>query len=363
MRIAFYAPLKSPEHPVPSGDRLMARLLMRALEHAGHQVSLVSELRIFLGDPHDIGSYRQVVLSAARERARLATSLTGDAKPDLWFTYHPYYKSPDLLGPELAALFSIPYVTAEASYSRRRSVGVWAETQQWVSRAVGAAALNLCFTRRDREGLADAVPQARLEMLAPFIDPTPFGMERSVGDTTLVTLAMMRNGDKLNSFRMLAKTLESLHEPSWRLTVIGDGPARPEVELAFSPIPAGRITWRGEISPNAVPATLAQGGIYVWPGCGEAYGLAYLEAQAAGLPVVAQLTAGVPEVVLNDETGLLTPDGDVEAYRAAITTLLGDGERRREMGDAARRFVLEERSLTRAATRLRTFLDPLATAA
>ena len=40
MRIAFYAPLKSPNHPVPSGDRLMARLLIAALQRAGHDVEI-----------------------------------------------------------------------------------------------------------------------------------------------------------------------------------------------------------------------------------------------------------------------------------------------------------------------------------
>ncbi|MGO6785324.1 glycosyltransferase family 1 protein, partial [Rhizobium ruizarguesonis] len=42
MRVAFYAPMKSPNHPVPSGDRLMARLLIRALELGGHKVDVVS---------------------------------------------------------------------------------------------------------------------------------------------------------------------------------------------------------------------------------------------------------------------------------------------------------------------------------
>lgn len=48
MRIALYAPMKSPAHPVPSGDRTMARLLVRALELAGHRVALASDLRVFL---------------------------------------------------------------------------------------------------------------------------------------------------------------------------------------------------------------------------------------------------------------------------------------------------------------------------
>ncbi|MGG2478788.1 glycosyltransferase family 4 protein, partial [Rhizobium sp. BR5] len=48
MKIAFYSPLKSPNHPVPSGDRLMARLLMKAMTMGGHDVFVASELRSFL---------------------------------------------------------------------------------------------------------------------------------------------------------------------------------------------------------------------------------------------------------------------------------------------------------------------------
>jgi hypothetical protein len=45
MRIAFYAPMKPPDHPVPSGDRRMSRLLIAALGRAGHEVELASRLR------------------------------------------------------------------------------------------------------------------------------------------------------------------------------------------------------------------------------------------------------------------------------------------------------------------------------
>ena len=52
MKIAFYSPLKSPNHPVPSGDRQVARLLVDALVRGGAQVDLVSEFRSYdRGDP------------------------------------------------------------------------------------------------------------------------------------------------------------------------------------------------------------------------------------------------------------------------------------------------------------------------
>ena len=58
--------------------------------------------------------------------------------------------------------------------------------------------------------------------------------------------------------------------------------------------------------------------LYLWPAINEAYGMAFLEAQAAGLPVIAGRTGGVPAVVAADETGLLTPVGDAHAFAAAV---------------------------------------------
>ncbi|MGH7006445.1 MAG: glycosyltransferase family 4 protein, partial [Alphaproteobacteria bacterium] len=49
MRIAFYAPMKPPSHPVPSGDRRIARLLLRALRKSGHEVRVVSTFRAYEG--------------------------------------------------------------------------------------------------------------------------------------------------------------------------------------------------------------------------------------------------------------------------------------------------------------------------
>ncbi|TIW23326.1 MAG: glycosyltransferase family 4 protein [Mesorhizobium sp.] len=352
MRIAFYAPLKSPNHPVASGDRQMARTLIKALEHAGHSVELASELRFYLRQPEP-KSFDALKLEAREEIARLTTLWDRNGKPDLWFCYHPYYKAPDLIGPELASAFAVPYVTAEASYSRRRNAGLWADTQALVARAVEQAALNICFTQRDFQGLADAIPGAAFGVLSPFIDTSVFREMPARGcPSRLVTVAMMRPGDKVDSYRMLAKVLGPIVHLPWTLSVVGDGPARDEVKAQFAGLPADRIEWLGAIEPAAVADVLNSGGIYVWPGCGEAYGVAYLEAQAAGLPVVAQDIAGVPEAVRDGQTGILTPPGDVAAFASAIERLLVSDDERTIMAAEARRFILEERSLDAAAARL-----------
>jgi glycosyltransferase involved in cell wall biosynthesis len=356
MRVAFHSPLKSPHHPVPSGDRLMARLLVAALERAGHAVDVISELRTFIKEPTAEAS-RDMQTQANAEIEQISTLWRGDRAPDLWLTYHPYYKAPDLLGPSLSRSFGLPYVTVEASYSARRNAGVWAETQARVLEAAGLAAVNICLTRRDEQGLAEALPDVRTALLPPFIDASPFlAVEPSPLPHRLITVAMMRSGDKMASYRMLAEALGRLADLPWTLSIVGDGPCRAETEALLADFGGERIIWHGEKDREAIAALLSESAVYVWPGCGEAYGLAYLEAQAAGLPVVAQAVAGVPEVVEHGRTGLLTPPGDIAAYTGAIRRLLADGKARAALAAGARRFVAEERSLEKAAARIDAIL-------
>ena len=349
MKIAFYSPLKSPRHPVPSGDRLMARQLMAALGMAGHEVCVASEIRTFSKEPRALDD--DAAVEAEVERLRVSWARHG--KPDAWFTYHPYYKAPDLLGPRLSAEAGIAYVTAEASYSPRRNQSGWAPSQARLIAGLEQAAVNICMTERDRAGLEAVAPKARFARLPPFIDASLFLAEAPKPEPgRLVCVAMMRPGDKLDSFRMLASALSRLKHLPWRLSVVGDGAVAEDVRVAFSEFAADRIEWLGERSAAEVATILSHQAIYVWPGCGEAYGLAYLEAQAAGLPVVAQETAGVPEVVEQGRTGVLTPAGDIEAYAAAIAKLLEDDRMRQAMAIAARDFAGRERSIVSASETL-----------
>ncbi len=99
--------------------------------------------------------------------------------------------------------------------------------------------------------------------------------------------------------------------------------------------------------------------LFVWPAVNEAYGMAFLEAQALGCPVLASAYGGVASVVRHGETGELTAPGDVSGLAKALARLVGDAPRRRALGQAARQFVRGERGLDRAAERLRAGLLPL----
>lgn len=357
MKIAFYAPLKPIDHPVPSGDRLMARLLLAALEVLGHQVSVVSTLRTYLKEP-DGEAYAERAEQARAERAQIAKLWKDQGAPDLFFCYHPYYKSPDLLGVALCREFGVPYVTAESSYSERRNIGVWAESQALVKEGLDLAAVNICFTGRDREGLIAIAPSTVTAMLPPFLDRRPPDASAAAPKPgRLITAAMMRDGNKLESYLMLAAALDQLRYLDWRLDIVGDGPMRQTVESAFAHFPLVRVVFHGLKTREELAEMMARASIFLWPGCREAYGLTYLEAQAAGLPVVAQNDGGVPEVVVADRTGLLTAPGDIDAYAASIRALLTDEPRRAALAEGAARFAREERSFETAAARLGHILE------
>lgn len=357
-KIAFYSPLKPATHPVPSGDRLMARLLMNCLSRMGHQVDVASTLRAFLRDAESESDKTQLQEQAHSEIQRLSEIWTQEGAPDIWFCYHPYFKSPDLIGPELCQTFNVAYVTAEAAHSPRRSRGIWADTQAYVLSSLERAAVNICFTQRDRLGLEAASSRVRLASMRPFIDASEFIRQAPAAEPGhLVTVAMMRAGDKFDSYARLAAALESLLHLPWTLSIVGDGNLQQGVRELFKAIPDERIIWHGLLGRTDIAAVFARSSLYVWPGCGEAYGLAYLEAQAAALPVVAFKTAGVPEVIDEGVSGFLTPAGDDHAYARAIEHLLSDEKLRLTMAESAAAYVQREHTEGLASVRLNDILQ------
>ena len=245
MRIAFYAPLKPPTHPTPSGDRRMARLLMAALEHAGHDVTLASIFRSW-DDGTRPGRHERLATLGARLATRLTERLRA-APPDLWFTYHLYHKAPDWLGPTVAKSLGIPYVIAEASYAPKQAGGRFDLGHKAAGEAIAQADAVISLTTTDTECLRPllgaprpAVGAAPLRRAAcdsatapPTAPPSPAPSTWTRTVPWLLAVGMMRGGDKQRSFRILARALERLGAHDWHLLVVGDGPRRTCVEESF----------------------------------------------------------------------------------------------------------------------------------
>ncbi len=363
--ILFYAPMKPPDHPVPSGDRTMARLLMKALDRAGFKPEAISDFRSFEknGDPASQNTIRR---EAEDEAHRIIARLRARPRlPRLWFSYHVYYKSPDWIGPLVCEALGIPYAVAEGSRAMKRAQSPWTTGHKGAEKALDAAAVIFAMTTRDEEALRAHAPTGQgIISLPPFVDfddwPRPEQSASSNHPAELLTVAMMREGDKLQSYRQLTEALKKVTQP-WTLDIIGDGPLRHEIEPWFAGAD-GTVRWHGEVTDKArLAAFYNDADLFVWPAVNEAYGMVLLEAQAFGCPVIAGNHGGVSAVVRDGETGVLIAPNDTEAFAAKIDGLLADRGRLRALGDNARQFIREERNLDSASRILSDALHPLIT--
>lgn len=332
MRVAVLTPMKPPDSPVPSGDRTFARAILAALRLGGHEPDLVSRLVTWHADPAALPGIEAM---AEAELARLLPPL-GIAPPDAILTYHSYHKAPDLLGPRLATAIRRPYVIVEASRASKQADGPFARGFALADRALAAADAVAAVTRHDLPALA-AHCGTRAVHLPPFLDTAPFATALGVQDEPLIVCAaMLREGRKAESVAVLADAYRLIRD-GWagmRLLIAGDGPARPALEPLFPP-----GTFIGTLEPQALGAVFARCMVFVWPAIDEPFGFTFLEAQAAGLPVVAGRARGVEDVVAHGETGFLVPPRDPAAIAAAVLDLFRQPRRRLAMSHAARRFA------------------------
>lgn len=182
-----------------------------------------------------------------------------------------------------------------------------------------------------------------IEVIPNFVDASVFrplpaarGGDRSTFVVSHVSnfRPVKRLGDVVETFARVAASVPA------RLLLVGDGPDRPLAErLVRARKVADRVEFLGE-QPD-VASILARSDVFLLASETESFGLSALEAMACGVPVVAPAVGGLPEVVLDGETGLLPPPGDVGALAEACLSLARDPPRLARMGEAARARAVE----------------------
>lgn len=350
MTTALYCPMKPPDHPVASGDREIGRLVLRLLEDLGEAPVLASRLSTWQGSP-DPDRFAELERASAAEADRLIDAWqSSEDRPDAWVTYHLYHKAPDHLGPRVADALGLAYVVIEASRAKKRAEGPWAEGFRAADRALAEADAVCAMHETDRAGLAEIVPADRLTTLAPFIDTSPFaaierGPRPADAPVRLLAVGMMRPGNKEACYRVLADAVRQLEGGNWHLFIAGDGEAADDLRPLFDP---ERTSFLGRLDRPELIAAYRDADIFVWPAVNEPFGLVFLEAQAAALPVVGGFSRGVPEIVRDGETGLLTDPTDAAAFARAITSLMTDPDRRARLAQAARVHAVGHHDVARA---------------
>jgi glycosyltransferase involved in cell wall biosynthesis len=120
--------------------------------------------------------------------------------------------------------------------------------------------------------------------------------------------------------------------PLCQLLIVGDGPARGMLQVLSERLGiASQVVFAG--SRRDIPRVLPLLHAFVMPSLYEGFGIAILEAMAAGKPVIATSVGGIPEFVKNGETGLLVNPGDPGALADAMTRVLKEPDLARRMGD------------------------------
>lgn len=168
---------------------------------------------------------------------------------------------------------------------------------------------------------------------------------RETAKHTVGTIAVLRAGKGLD---VLLTAFRGVQEavPDATLVIAGDGELRESLESWATTLGIAEATrWLGY--REDVAEVLAMLDVFVHPTLIDALPTAVLEAMAAGVPVVASATGGVPEIVTHEVNGLLVSPGDAGAVQAAVVRLLRAPELRRRLAQAGRETVAQRFSVER----------------
>lgn len=353
MKIAYYMPFKPMGHKNPSGDLIIGTEIFSHLETSGNLMSIASRLRcrwIY---------YRPFKLvKLLKERIKTVGKLR-KIRPDLWLTYHTYYKAPDLLGPYCARKLGIPYIIFQGIYSTKRRKEAKTLPGFLLNRGTLLSAQHI-FTnkRKDHSNLQRIIPENKLTYIAPGIEPESFSFseqqreaQRSswniVDETVILTAAMMRKGVKSDGLSIVIKVCSKLVKDghNLKLIVAGDGECRNQLERQARELLGDRFLFIGR-TPRAEMHKIYSGGdIFAFPGIHESLGMVYLEAQSCGLPAVAYEDWGAREAIIHGETGLLSKSSEPTTFTRNIGRLITDQSLRKRLGSAAAQHIRSNHDL------------------
>ncbi|MBD3237397.1 MAG: glycosyltransferase [Candidatus Eisenbacteria bacterium] len=180
----------------------------------------------------------------------------------------------------------------------------------------------------------------------PITEDERSALRRSLGvGEDAVAVAMVGRLTARKGHRILLEALAVLPRKGrgapWRLLVVGEGEERAALERQATELGIGeRVGFLGQRAD--APRLIAVSDLLVLPSLLESQPLVITEAMAAGVPVVASRIYGIPEIVVDGETGMLVPPGESPPLAEALSALLADPARRARMGTAAQRRYAAE---------------------
>ena len=353
MNICFHAPFKPLGHPDPSGDLVIGTGLYNFLSNRGHTLWAVSNLRcrwIY---------WKPWLIPRIVKEIRRAKRAVEKGAPDLWLTYHTYYKAPDVLGPLVCQKMQIPYAIFQGVYAtKRKKVFRTLPGFMLNTRSLKAAHHVFANKKKDLINLKRILDPRKRTYVAPGIFTDDFSYSPKdrrrlrtdwevEDDPVVLTAAMFRPDVKTVGLKIVIRACGELFRKGKKfyLVIAGDGKTKQELKALAEKEAPGRVRFIGKIPGKEMYRFYSAGDLFAFPGIRESLGMVFLEAQSCGIPVIAYSNEGTPEVINHPETGFLVPAFDFEAFVYSIETLLDNMTLRRNMGEKGKLFVRKHHDL------------------
>ena len=259
-----------------------------------------------------------------------------------------------LLSRELKIPFVVTVHGLDA-FSTRQVPGYAGKWCARISQSVYRSACSvICVSEKVRDQvLAGAGARVNTTVLYNGVDPQMFSPPES--ETGGLMILSVGNLIPVKGHELLLRAFAMIQNrfPALSLEIIGDGPERSRLEqLAQEQNLAGRVHFRGRQSRAQVADAMRHATVFALPSRYEGLGCVYLEAMAAGKPVIACRGQGIEEVIEPGINGCLIATDDLQGLADTLTQLLDQAELRRKMGEAARQTILRGYSLGEQAARL-----------
>lgn len=174
--------------------------------------------------------------------------------------------------------------------------------------------------------------------------PAAFKRRLNLEGPVLLSVSRLAEGKGhdvvIKSLNKVIGTVPDLH-----YVIVGDGDQREQLEILVNKLALKRhVTFAGKVEMKELPLYYSMSDIFVMPsrrGKSESFGVVYVEAYYYRKPVIGTTHGGVSEVIVNGETGYTVDPCSTEETASAITKLLSDRTRARQMGEAGHRLALE----------------------
>jgi colanic acid/amylovoran biosynthesis glycosyltransferase len=213
------------------------------------------------------------------------------------------------------------------------------------------------FARSQLMGLTHPSQWDRLHVVHCGIDPSTYGRgelsDRPPADgLRLVTVGRLA---PVKGQVQIVDAVHALRERGLEVSaeIVGEGPSRPDIEQRIGELGlAGIVTLPGALGQDRVPARLRAATVFLLPSFAEGVPVVVMEAMAVGTPVVTSRVSGIPELVEDGVSGLLTTPSRIDELVAALERLLRDPELRARLAAAGRVKVAAEFDVNDQARRL-----------